>query len=294
MTMQLQSKPFIQSAFAFLLTSSALTFNTHSQAVEWSDTALMWSYGTTFSEPFKNQPNGQAVDIHKHIFSLVHTSGYQYGTNFFHVNLHQSNNEPNGNTAGKGAQEAYAMYRHTFDYEKIFGKIENKPEFIRGYGLSLGVDWNTKNDDYGSNREMWVAGPTVMFDVPGFLNLNLLAIYESNRPNVIANKYSYDPYLAIQLVWGIPIEHTGLEFNGVATWMSSKGKNEFGGESKPETFIDTAVMYDIGHALGTKENTFKIGPAYQYWKNKYGNDAHGEAGDGGTASVFMIRGAYHF
>ena len=263
-------------------------------AAEWSDTSIMLSYGTQFSEPFKNNADGSAFDIHKQIISLVHTSGYKYGTTFLHVNLHQSNNEPNGNVSGKGAQEAYAMYRHTLDYEKIIAKIENKPNFIRGYGLTLGVDWNTKNDDYGSNREMWMAGPTIMFDVPGFLNFNILGYYESNKPNVIEGKYTYDPYLALQLVWGVPIQQTGLEFNGTAVWMSEKGKNEFGGKTKPEIFIDASLMYDVGAALGAKAQTIKIGPAYQYWKNKYGNDTKGEAGKGATASVPMIRAAYHF
>ena len=62
--------------------------------------------------------------------------------------------------------------------------------------------------------------------------------------------------------------------------MSEKGKNEFGGDTKAETFIDTSIMYDIGNALGAKAQTFKIGPAYQYWKNKYGNDTKGESRQG--------------
>ena len=264
------------------------------QAAEWSDTSIALSYGTEFSEPFKNNADGSAFEIEKHIISLVHVSGYKYGSNFFQVNLHQSNNEPNGNVSGKGAQEAYVIYRHTFDYEKIFGAIENKPKALRGVGFVVGGDWNNKNDDYGSNREMWVAGPTVMFDVPGFLNFSVLGYYESNKPNVIDGKYTYDPYLALQLAWGLPLQNTGLEFNGVAVWMSEKGKNEFGGDTKPETFIDTSLMYDVGAALGAKAQTIKVGPAYQYWKNKYGNNTKGDAGKGGTASVPMIRAAYHF
>lgn len=273
---------------------SGLVIGTQTQAAEWSDTSIALSYGTQFSEPYKNKDDGSAFEIHKHIISLVHVSGYKYGSNFFQVNLHQSNNEPNGNASGEGAQEAYAIYRHTFDYEKIFGTLDSKPDFIRGFGFTVGGDWNTKNDDYGSNREMWVAGPTVMFNVPGVLNFNILGYYESNKPNVIEGKYTYDPYLALQLVWGLPIKNTGLEFNGTAVWMSEKGKNEFGGDTKPETFIDTSLMYDVGAAVGLKEQTLKLGLAYQYWKNKYGNDTNGEAGKGATASVPMIRAAYHF
>ena len=265
-----------------------------SYAAEWSDTSIALSYGTEFSEPFKNNEDGSAFEIEKHIISLVHVSGYKYGSNFFQVNLHQSNNEPNGNASGKGAQEAYVIYRHTFDYEKIFGEIDNKPDVIRGLGLVVGGDWNTKNDDYGSNREMWVVGPSLGFNVPGFMNFSILGYFESNKPNVINGKYSYDPYLALQLAWGMPLRKTGLEFNGVAVWMGEKGKNEFGGDTKPETFIDTSLMYDVGAAFGGKAQTFKMGPAYQYWKNKYGNDTKGEAGKGATASVPMIRAAYHF
>lgn len=263
-------------------------------AADWSDTSIALSYGTDFSEPFKNNNDGSAFEIEKQIISLVHVSGYKYGSNFFQLNLHQSNNEPNGNASGKGAQEAYVIYRHTFDYEKIFGQVEWKPSFIRGLGYVVGGDWNTKNDDYGSNREMWVTGPSINFNVPGFLSFSVLGYFESNKPNVIPGKYTYDPYLALQLNWGIPIQKTGLEFNGLAVWMSEKGKNEFGGDTKPETFIDTSLMYDLSGVLPIKEKTFKVGAAYQYWKNKYGNDTKGDAGKGATASVPMIRAAYHF
>jgi hypothetical protein len=290
--MQLQKTTLLCRLGILTLFSSVASIS--ALAAEWSDTSLMVSYGQHFSEPFKNNEDGSAQDIHKYIVSLVHNSGYRYGSNFFQVNLHQSNNELNGNASGEGAQEAYVIYRHMFDAEKIFGQHQSKPDFLRGYGLTLGFDWNTKNDDYGSNREMWVAGPTVMFDVPGYLNFNVLGYFESNRPNVIKGKYTYDPYLALQLVWGIPLAKSGFEFNGTAVWMSQKGKNEFGVKTKPETFIDMALMYDVGAALGVKAQTIKIGPAYQYWRNKYGNNAKGEAGDGATASVPMIRAAYHF
>lgn len=284
--------PLISRKFIMLM---ALYCSNGLYAADWSDTSLIWSYGTTFSEPFKNNANGDAVDIEKHILSIVHNSAYKYGSNFVQVNLHQSNDEPNGIAASdKGAQEAYVIFRHTLDYGKIMAKPVDYPKFIRGYGLTFGFDWNTKNDDYGSNREMLVVGPSIQFDVPGYLNFNILANFESNRPKVIPNKYSYDPYLALQLLWGIPVKETGLEFNGVLTWMDSKGKNEFGVDTKAETFLDIALMYDIGAALGGSKQKFKLGAAYQYWDNKYGNNHHGAAGKGATASVPMIRAAYNF
>lgn len=89
-------------------------------AANWSNTSLAASYGRDFSEPFKNDAQGNAIDIKKYIFSLVHLSGYTYGTNFFQLNMHQSSNEPNTNKAsGHGAQEAYVIYRHTLDIPSI-------------------------------------------------------------------------------------------------------------------------------------------------------------------------------
>lgn len=278
------------------VTVFSLYFTLMHQAVaqQWNDTAIMLSYGTHFSEPFKNNADGSSFDIDKYIISLVHSSSYRYGSNFVQVNLHHSNNEPNSNASGQGAQEAYAIYRHYFDYEKLMGQLEHKPSFIQNFGLIAGFDWNNKNDDYGSHRQMWVVGPSIYFNVPGILSLSSLGYFESNQANILETRYRYDPYFALQLVWDMPIKNTGLEFKGTSIWMSSKGKNEFGDKTKPELFIDTSLMYDLGRSFHIKTQTFKIGPAYQYWKNKYGNNTQASAGKGATSRVPMLRVQYHF
>ena len=58
-------------------------------AADWSDTAISWRYGQRFREPFN------PADIKKNIFALTHASGYKYGTNYFNVDLLQSDsNDP--------------------------------------------------------------------------------------------------------------------------------------------------------------------------------------------------------
>ena len=52
-------------------------------------------------------------------------------------------------------------------------------------------------------------------------------------------------------------------------------------------------MFDAGNLMGKKE-TFYLGVGYQYWKNKFGNDADGPAGPGAFAKTPMIRAEYHF
>jgi len=265
-------------------------------AADWSDTYIGYRYGTSFGEPFNNQ------DIAKNIFNLGHVSGYKYGTNFLNVDMLLSDSkDPASPGSSSGAQEIYVVYRHTLDLGKITGRPESfKFGPIRGVGLTAGFDANTKDDaGYNSKKRMLVAGPTVMLDVPGFLNVSILQLWESNAPynkfsHTATDRYDYDPHPMLSLAWGIPIGSLPLSFEGYANFIASKGKNEFGGGTKPETNIDMQVMYDASSLLGASKNTARIGLEYQYWRNKFGNDHTGAAGSGAFAKTPMIRAEYHF
>jgi hypothetical protein len=259
------------------------------QSAEWSDTSIGYRYGTKFAEPFGR------TDIKKDIYSLTHVSGYKYGTNFFNADLLQSDNrDPAVN--GSGAQEVYVVYRHTFDFGKISGK-NLKWGIIRGWGATVGFDWNTKNDvGYSSKKRMLVAGPTVMFDVPGFLNVSLLALDESNSPTGYAGgRYTYKTHAMLTAAWGIPIGSYPVSFEGFMNIIAPKGTNEFGGSTATETNFDGQIMFDVGAIAGGPKGTFKLGVGYQYWKNKFGNPAVTPgAGSGAFAKTPMIRAEYHF
>ena len=275
-------------------------------AADWSDTSIGYRTGSKYAEPFG--PN----DIKKNIFNLTHVSGYKYGSNFFNVDLLFSDSkDPSGVGSTSGAQEAYVVYRHTLDLEKVSGSpFKFGP--VRGVGLTAGFDINAKSDaGYNSKKRMIVAGPTLMVDVPGFLNVSLLALWESNAPcnnyNLVAapptaactSRYSYDTHAMLTAAWGIPLgTDTGFSFEGFANFIASKGKNEFGGDTAAETNIDMQVMYDMSGVVGAKPNSFKVGLEYQYWKNKFGNPTTASigpgAGPGATAKTPMIRVEYHF
>lgn len=262
-------------------------------AADWSDTYIGYRYGTKFAEPFNSE------DISKNILNLSHVSGYKYGTNFFNADLLLSDDkDPGGAGSTAGAQEVYIVYRHTLDLEKVSG-TPMKFGPIRGAGITFGFDANAKNDaGYNSKKRMLVFGPTLFVDVPGFLNVSLLVLKESNAPyntftNTATPRYSYKTHPMLTAAWGIPIGDTGFSFEGFMNWIASKGSNEFGGGTKPETNIDAQIMYDVGALMGSK-GKFKVGLEYQYWKNKFGNDHEGAAGDGAFAKTPMIRAEYHF
>ena len=264
-------------------------------AADWSDTSLGYRYGQKFAEPYG--PN----DISKSIFSLTHADGYKYGSNYLNVDMLLSDDkDPSAPGAKSGAQETYVLYRNTLDIGKISGSpIDFGP--VRGVGATIGFDWNSKADaGYNSKKRMVVVGPTLMFKVPGFFNTSLLALFESNAPynaysGTTTPRYTYKTHAMLSNSWLIPFSAgIPLTFEGYANFIASKGKDEFGADTKAETNIDMQIMYDISEAVGTPKNTFKIGVEYQYWKNKFGNDDGGPAGNGATAKTPMIRAEYHF
>lgn len=275
--------------------SALLMLAAGAHAANWSDTSISYRYGTDFAEPFN------PVDIKKNIVNLSHVSGYSYGKNFFSADmLFSDKNDPSAAGASSGAHEVYVLYRHTLDLGKVTGR-DFKMGAIRGLGFTAGFDVNTKTDAaYNSKKRMVVAGPTLNLDVPGFLDVSLLAIWESNAPysgfsKVSTPRYDYDVHAMLTAAWGIPFSAgIPLSFEGYANFIGSKGKDEFGGQTKPETNIDMQIMYDMSAAVGAAKNTFRVGLEYQYWKNKFGNNHKGPAGKGAFAKTPMIRAEYHF
>ena len=268
----------------------------NAQALDWSDTSVGYRYGNTFAEPFNTN------SISKNIFNVTHVNGYKYGSNFFNADfLFSDKNDPKNVGSDSGAQEAYVVYRHTLDIGKVAGK-DLKAGPIRGYGITAGFDWNTKSDaGYNSRKRMMVAGPTLMLDVPGFLNISLLALWESNSPyngysHTKVSRYNYDTHAALDVSWGIPfsIGSLPLSFEGYALHIAAKGKDEFGGDTAPETNLSPRLMYDASGLVGASKNSVKVGFEYQYWRNKFGNDHRGVAGPGAFARTPMVRAEYHF
>jgi len=285
------------AAFGFMAIAASTALPV--SAADWSDTAISWRYGQRFREPFNPS------DIKKNIFALTHASGYKYGSNYFNVDLLQSDsNDPASLNQTEGAQEAYVVYRHTLDIGALRGApIAFGP--VKGLGLVLGFDWNTKNDvGYNSRKRMLVAGPTLMWDVPGFLSTGILLVRESNAPSgafppisEVRSRYTYDYHSMFSASWGIPIPDSwasGWSFEGYLNYIAAKGRDEVGNGTGAETNLDMQLMYDIGSRFGQPKNRFRLGLEYQFWNNKFGNTAATTGNRGQRASTPMVRAEYHF
>ncbi len=264
-------------------------------AMDWSDNAVSWRYGSAFREPFNPR------HINKHIVAFTHASGYQFGSNYLNADLLMSDrDDPRWLGSQSGAREVYVVYRHTLDIGKLRGS-DMKFGAVRGVGATFGFDWNHKADvGYNSRKRMLVAGPTLMWDVPGFLNTSLLLLHESNSPtgafppiSNVQGRYTYDMHPMLNVAWGIGVAQ-GWSFEGYANFIASKGKDEVGNETGAETNIDMQLMYDLASAMGRKKGSFRIGLEYQYWNNKFGNTSASTFGRGYRASTPMVRVDFHF
>jgi hypothetical protein len=306
MSERTRAAAFAATGFLAVAATIAATVALPAAAADWSDTAISWRYGQRFREPFN------PADIKKHVFALTHASGYKYGSNYFNLDLLQSDsNDPASLNQTEGAQEAYVVYRHTLDIGALRGQ-ELRFGAVKGVGLVLGFDWNTKNDvGYNSRKRLLVAGPTLMWDVPGFLSTGILLMHESNAPSgafppisQVNGRYTYDYHPMFSASWGIPVPASwtgwaggwgaGWSFEGYLNYIAAKGRDEVGNPTGAETNLDMQLMVDVGSRFGQPKNRFRVGLEYQFWNNKFGNTAATTGNRGQRASTPMVRAEYHF
>lgn len=251
-----------------------------SLAFEWTDTWAGVRYGTQFREP------GNANDIAKTILQVQHTNGYRLGTNYLSLELLQSDDKDPRAGGSSGAREWIGNYRHTLSFGKLTGRSFAAGP-IRDVGLLAGFDLTSKNDAVGSNARRFIVGPTIAFQVPGYLNAGLVLRTERNRNDIVGRDFSYDSTWAVLTNWGIPLAGGALFFRGFANYIGPKGDNVFGVPTKAELLIETALLADVGRYVWRKD-TLYAGAGFQYWRNKFGFDASRDPSGGSVARVPQI------
>lgn len=253
------------------------------QALTWNDNYLGYRYGSAFSEPTLTPA------ISKHIFSYTHASGYTYGSNFLSVDVLRSDlNDPAANSS-RGATEFYGVYRHKLSLSAISGR-SFAIGALRDVGLTLGADWGSKDDTFAARPHKLRVGPTLSFAVPGFLDVGVYLQQEWNHNGIMGKDVSFAAAPLLGAVWNIKFDESALplEFKGFLDYSGPKGKDGFGSDTRDELLMRVFVMADVSSWFGSK-NTLWIGPGYEYWHNKFGN----QPGVGTRASTPMMNVEFH-
>jgi len=262
-------------------------------AEESSDTFIGYRYGSTFREP--HNPD----DITKNIVQFSHASTYRYGSNYLNIDYFKSDSkDPASGTGSSGASEFYLTYRHQLQY----GKVTGTPlafGVIRDVALTAGFDLNTKDTTLGPRKQVIVVGPTLKFDVPGFLDVGLWYYRERNHCGIppclepgAHSDLTFDATYMLNATWGIPFEvgSVPLKFQGFVNLVGPKGKDYTGHDTAQETLMRTSLMVDVGQVLAGRKNMAYVGLGYEYWHNKYGN----QPGVGTKVNAPQLQVELHF
>jgi len=253
-----------------LLALAALLAAAPAFAAEWQDNAIGYRWGSAFKEPGVVDSNGTAKDVAKSILSFTHVDGWKYGGNFLSFDYLTSTSADPAVGGNSGAAEFYLVYRTDLSLNKVTGGKTFSFGPVRDVSIEAGVDLNTKNTQFGSQKVMPVLGPVVSFAVPGFLNVGVLASREWNRNGFAGGKaVVFDTTAIVATSWGIG--YGPATFAGFANLILPKGKDGFGGKTKTELLIHPKILVDVGSFVGFK-HTLEAGVGYEYWYNKFGND----------------------
>jgi nucleoside-specific outer membrane channel protein Tsx len=239
-----------------------------------SDTLIGYRYSSHYTEP------GKSNYVAKNILQVTHVSRYASGQNFINLDVFKSDSNDPAKGGGTGAAEAFVTYRNQFQYGRLFDKpLSFGP--VKDMALTVGFDYNTKNNEFASNKRMLVIGPTVKFALPaGFVDASIYYAREWNHCGLtVCSKPGnqtdilFDPYYQFNVTWAVPFSLSSLpvKFQGFYSLNGKKGDDYQNNATAVEQLMRTSLMLDVGQLGWGARNVFWVGPGYEYWRNKFGN-----------------------
>lgn len=233
-------------------------------AADWSDTEISYLRGTQFRD------NGNDAEFGKSIITIQHASGYKYGRNFFFIDLVKS--DAGDNKAG----EVYGEYYHTLSLSKL-GAFDLKGNFVKDVGITAGLNYGSKNSEFGPNPKVLLLGPTFDLDLPGFafFNVDVLAYHDAGSFSGFGGGQlcgSTKTTFQITPAWKLPfsIGSAKFSFEGFLDEIGSHGT------CKNQVLTQPQLRWDVGNHFGKPDSVY-LGFEYQYWRNKFGIKGRNES-----------------
>ncbi|KID57260.1 nucleoside-binding outer membrane protein [Pseudoalteromonas luteoviolacea] len=243
-----------------LTLSTALTcIASSAYAADWSNTQLHINHGD-FKNPFSQNEANTTV------YSLQHSSGYQYGDNFFFIDYLVDDLDDNYQD-----RDFYGEWYSTFSLSKTAG-LEFQNGVIKDIGLVAG--FNMAGD---SKVMKYLPGVKVSWNAEGFSFLSTLftAYIDDNEGVAKGGAPAESSSWMIDIAWGYPfnIGNQKFEVTGHVEYIAQR-ENELGVDVKGWLLAQPIVRWDLGHALEMSEGQLYLGLEWQYWRNKLGTDTN--------------------
>ena len=258
-----------------------------------SDTQISYSFYTAAKEP------GIAGPVQKHVVSVTHFDVTKWGTNFANIDFLKSNSaDPASGASSDGALEVYALYRGTVSGNYLAGAKTFSAGPLKDVSLAAGFDVNTKNTQFGPQKRLLVGGVQFAFDVPGFLNVAVLAGKEYSHcglGNFCTTNPEFNTNAHIEVSYMQPLAFTGLplSFGGYTNFVTPKGDDVFGNRTKLEILSDNRLTLDFGKVAFNKAKTIDTFVGYRYWLNKFGSDHTLPGAGGAIENQVYVGAAFH-
>jgi nucleoside-specific outer membrane channel protein Tsx len=266
--------------FAFTLTVALAATAVGARAANWSDASVGVRYGTQFAEP------GVGTGIAKTIFNFSYIGGDSLGTNFFTGDLLQSDDKDPEAGGGGGAQEFYGIFQRGFSLGALSGTQGGYGPF-KDLSLTIRADLSSKNTQFAARVRKLRPGISASLPLAeGFWDVGVQLYHETNHNGIVGKDVHFKTTWALASVWSVPAGPG--EFGGFLDVVGPKGQDGFGADTKTEVLLQMHYLFKVG------STGLKAGVAYEYWNNKFGNEAVADPTGGSKASTPMLMAEYHF
>lgn len=277
----------------------------HASDFLWTDTYLSYRYLWQDKQP------GTYKDVHENAVNLSHADEWDYGANFFSLDVEQFTRQDAANVAGSyttggstkstGSAEFYGLFRSSLSGNKVFATKAFAFGPIKDVSMEVGADWCTQNDTFASNKKLIVAGPKFDIDLPkGFWSISLHVAREWNTNGYYSNgssdNFDATPEFETSWLYPVTIGPVPLKITGYANVIGSKGHGESENPGRATEFLaHPKLMVDVGAMAGGKPGKVDAGVGYEYWLHKFGTRSTGAEGTANPIqhAVFFEVG-YHF
>lgn len=216
-----------------IASSSALAF-------EWTSSDIQLLHGNDF----------KLGDKERTTVTVEHSNGWQYGSNFFFVDIIDRNDV---------GIEVYAEVYTYLSLNKLSGH-DFSVGLIKDISLMTGL--NISNKPENDNFKAYLLGLNFELSAPLFDYLQIsVSAYKDDNVN---NKYG----MQITPVWSIPFELAEIKFKFRGFTDFNIGNTNAAGRftilSQPQ------LLLDVGDLVGLKSDKVYIGTEYSHWHNKFG------------------------
>ena len=209
-------------------------------AFDWTASDVQLLYGSDF----------EFGDDDRTTVTVEHGHGWQYGTNFFFVDI------ANRNDIGV---EIYAEVYAYLSINKLTG-YDWSLSPVKDVSLVAGLNISNKPED--DNFKAYLLGLSFDLTNPLFDYLQLdITAYKADD---ISGKYG----VQITPVWSFPFEIAAIKFKFRGFTDFRTGNTNASGNF--HILAQPQLLLDVGNLAGWKSDAVYVGTEYSYWHNKFG------------------------